>query len=108
MNGYSFITGVEGIFKLNWPVDGKDWKIEQLTDYETSDIFSADVNQDGKNEYLTIEGFHGPYLGFLTVSSIRFLAVMLRRHLATQFGVAGLAIENTLFLVGVLENRTLN
>ncbi|MEK1395265.1 hypothetical protein HCZ93_02220 [Limosilactobacillus fermentum] len=62
MDGYSLITGVEGIFKLTWPVDGKDWQLEKLVDRETSDIFSADVNGDGKVEYLAIEGFHGPYL----------------------------------------------
>lgn len=62
MDGYSLITGVEGIFKLTWPTANGDWKIENLSDQETSDIFSADVNGDGKKEYLTIEGFHGPYL----------------------------------------------
>lgn len=62
MDGYSLITGVEGIFKLTWPTDDQDWQLEQLSDVETSDIFSADVNGDGKQEYLTIEGFHGPYL----------------------------------------------
>lgn len=84
MNGYSFITGVEGIFKLNWPVDGKDWEIEQLTNYETSDIFSADVNQDGKNEYLTIEGFHGPYL---RISDSDFNQIS-RSNAETPFGHA--------------------
>ena len=62
MDGYSLITGVEGIFKLTWPTSGHDWQLEQLSEIETSDIFSADVNGDGKQEYLTIEGFHGPYL----------------------------------------------
>lgn len=62
MVGYSLITGVEGIFKLTWPTGENDWQLQRLSDHETSDIFSADVNGDGNKEYLTIEGFHGPYL----------------------------------------------
>lgn len=62
MDGYSLITGVEGIFKLTWPTVDTDWQLERLSDRETSDIFSADINGDGRDEYLTIEGFHGPYL----------------------------------------------
>jgi len=62
MAGYSLITGVQGIFKLTPPTATTDWQLAQLSDIETSDIFSADINQDGREEYLTIEGFHGPYL----------------------------------------------
>lgn len=62
MNGYSLITGVEGIFKLSWPTASQDWQLERLSTNETSDIFSTDINGDGHEEYLTIEGFHGPYL----------------------------------------------
>lgn len=62
MTGYSLITGVQGIFKLQHPTAMSDWQLTQLSDIETSDIFSADINQDGHPEYLTIEGFHGPYL----------------------------------------------
>lgn len=62
MQGYSLITGVEGIFKLTHPTANNDWQLEQVSDRETSDVYSADINQDGHNEYLTIEGFHGPYL----------------------------------------------
>lgn len=62
MCGYSLVTGVEGIFKLDYPTRENDWRITKLSSNETSDIFSADVNGDGKKEYLTIEGFHGPYL----------------------------------------------
>lgn len=62
MDGYSFITGVEGVFKLDWPTKGRDWKLTKLVDRETSDICAADINGDGLDEYLTIEGFHGPYI----------------------------------------------
>lgn len=62
MLGYSLITGVQGIFKLQHPTKFNDWQLTKLSDRETSDIFSADINQDGHLEYLTIEGFHGPYI----------------------------------------------
>ncbi|MDN6900697.1 hypothetical protein DLJ48_01540 [Oenococcus sicerae] len=62
MNGYSLITAVEGIFKLSYPTLKRDWQLTQLSENETSDIISADTNGDGDNEYLAIEGFHGPYL----------------------------------------------
>lgn len=63
MDGYSLVTGVEGIFKLVPPsTDSTKWKLTQFSSIETSDIYSTDINNDGENEYLTIEGFHGPYL----------------------------------------------
>ncbi|WP_204120992.1 MULTISPECIES: hypothetical protein [Levilactobacillus] len=84
MSGYSLITGVQGIFKLTPPKEASDWKLEQLSDIETSDIFSADVNQDGRQEYLTIEGFHGPYL---RVSDDNFKSIT-RSKADTPFGHA--------------------
>lgn len=65
MGDYSLITGQEGIYKLNYPNAQSDWNIEQISTTETSDIVMADVNNDGENEYLTIEGFHGPYIRIL-------------------------------------------
>lgn len=62
---YSFITAVEGIFKLHYPSEEKDWQLEQVSDVETSDIATCDINSDDDLEYLTIEGFHGPYLSVL-------------------------------------------
>lgn len=84
MAGYSLITGVEGIFKLTWPTASSDWKLEQLSSNETSDIFSADINDDGKKEYLTIEGFHGPYL---RISDHQFNTIA-RSEADTPFGHA--------------------
>lgn len=84
MSGYSLITGVQGIFKLTPPNESSDWKLEQLSDIETSDIFSADINQDGRQEYLTIEGFHGPYL---RVSDDNFKSIT-RSKADTPFGHA--------------------
>lgn len=62
MNGYSLVTGVQGIYKIIYPKNGSEWKIEKLTSRETSDIYIADINEDGFDEYMTIEGFHGPYV----------------------------------------------
>lgn len=60
MGGYSLITGEQGIYKLIKPTVTADWKIKQLTDYETSDVYSTDIDGDDESEFLTIEGFHGP------------------------------------------------
>lgn len=63
--GYSLISGVEGIFKFVHPLEG--WSGENLDlikvfSEETSDMIDMDINNDGKNEYLIIQDFHGPYL----------------------------------------------
>ncbi len=84
MDGYSFITGVEGIFKLYHPVDGNNWRVEHVSNIETSDIENADINGDGKDEYLTIEGFHGPYL---RISDNQFHS-LIRSEADTPFGHA--------------------
>lgn len=84
MDGYSLITGVQGIFKLVPPTATTDWQLTQLSDVETSDIYSADVNQDGQDEYLTIEGFHGPYL---RISDHNFKTIT-RSEADTPFGHA--------------------
>lgn len=84
MDGYSLITGVQGIFKLVPPTADQDWQLTQLSDIETSDIYSADINQDGQDEYLTIEGFHGPYL---RVSDHNFKTIT-RSEADTPFGHA--------------------
>lgn len=84
MNGYSLITGVEGIYKLTWPTADHDWILERLSETETSDIFSADINGDGEEEYLIIEGFHGPYL---RISDKNFKTIT-RSDADTPFGHA--------------------
>lgn len=53
-------TGVEGAFVVIPPEkQGEDWKVEQLLDCEISDIRVADLDGDGVEELVTIEGFHG-------------------------------------------------
>ncbi|HAT55278.1 MAG TPA: hypothetical protein DCW31_08605 [Lactobacillus sp.] len=84
MSGYSLITGVEGIFKLVPPAGNHDWTLTQLSNQETSDVFSTDINGDGQEEYLTIEGFHGPYL---RISDAQFKSIT-RSQPETPFGHA--------------------
>jgi hypothetical protein len=58
----SLITGHEGIFRLHYPQGEQDWRLERLADEETSDIAMIDIDGDGHQEYLAIQGFHGDHL----------------------------------------------
>lgn len=62
MGDYSLITSADGIYRLDYPTTSDDWKLTKLSNKETSDIAAADINNDGKAEYLAIEGFHGSYI----------------------------------------------
>lgn len=84
MSGYSLITGVQGVFKLLAPTENQDWQLQQLSTNETSDVVATDINNDGKDEFLTIEGFHGPYL---RVSDSHFHSII-RSNAETPFGHA--------------------
>lgn len=54
------ITGVEGIFVFYLPEDPLgDWEVEHLFTHEVSDCAVLDIDGDGRQEILTIEGFHG-------------------------------------------------
>lgn len=57
-----YITGNEGIFKIQY--QDKKWVVEQLADQPTSEAISTDLDQDGLNEWLTIEPFHGNKINF--------------------------------------------
>ena len=53
-------TGVEGAFAVIPPEkEGEDWTVEKILDCEISDIRLADLDGDGVQELVTIEGFHG-------------------------------------------------
>lgn len=54
------ISGMEGLFEIRIPErpDG-EWKWEKLMDKEISDAAVADIDNDGMDEIMTIEGFHG-------------------------------------------------
>lgn len=59
--GYSLITAVEGVFKLTYPEysEMNKWQLELLFNEETSDVVQIDLNGDGLEENLIIQGFHG-------------------------------------------------
>ena len=59
----AIVTGVEGAFEVLPPEtpDG-EWKVEQLLNTEISDIRVFDLDGDGRDELVTIEGFHGDRL----------------------------------------------
>lgn len=59
---WSYITGHEGIFRLDYPTMYGDWTLTRLADEETSDLAAIDVDGDGRTEYLAIQGFHGEHL----------------------------------------------
>lgn len=59
---WSFITGHEGIFRLDYPAEGRDWTLTKVAGEETSDLAAIDVDGDGRVEYLAIQGFHGERL----------------------------------------------
>ncbi len=53
-------TGTEGAFAVIPPeAEGEDWQVKQLLDCEVSDIRVYDLDGDGQEELVTIEGFHG-------------------------------------------------
>lgn len=65
---YSLITGVEGIFRLDFPNHSEtgDWILTQLFEEETSDIVQLDLDGDGQLENALIQGFHGDRFRILT------------------------------------------
>lgn len=53
-----FVSSHEGVFKLDKNSKNK-WNISKLIDAETSDIFLYDIDDDGNDELIAIQGFHG-------------------------------------------------
>jgi len=51
--------GDEGLFQIDYPRDGSDWRFEKLIDRPVSDVTSFDLDGDGEDELVTIEPFHG-------------------------------------------------
>jgi len=55
-----YISASEGLFALVKPKTlGDQWRVEQMLDYEISEISFADLDGDGELEMATIEPFHG-------------------------------------------------
>jgi hypothetical protein len=54
-----YIGADEGVFSIEVPKNNSQWKIKQIFDWPTSDIAVMDLDNDGEDEILTIEPFHG-------------------------------------------------
>jgi hypothetical protein len=52
------ISGVEGIFAIQ-PGKNDKWEIKHLFDHEVSEFSFFDLDNDGEDELVTIEPFHG-------------------------------------------------
>lgn len=54
------VTGQEGLFEITVPENpDSEWKYENLIPTEISDVTFVDLDQDGVDEIVTIEKFHG-------------------------------------------------
>lgn len=54
------VTGQEGLFEITVPDKPEGtWRYEKLIDTEISDVTFVDLDQDGADEIVTIEKFHG-------------------------------------------------
>jgi len=59
-NRVGFFTADEGIYVATPPHAGQpEWNVEKLLDGRVSDVFVFDVDEDGEDEMITIEPFHG-------------------------------------------------
>lgn len=59
----AMVTGCEGAFEVTPPAEPEgEWKVRQLLNTEISDIRAFDIDGDGRDELITIEGFHGDRL----------------------------------------------
>ncbi len=55
-----FFTADEGVFALIPPgISNPDWRVDQLMNQRVSDIAVFDIDNDGIDELITIEPFHG-------------------------------------------------
>lgn len=55
----SYIASDQGIFKIEPPKDGNDWTVTKIKDGRTSEVAVGDIDNDGIDEMITIEPFHG-------------------------------------------------
>ena len=54
------VSGSEGVFRLQIrPETGSPWHADRLLDREVSEFALLDLNGDGVDEMVTVEGFHG-------------------------------------------------
>ncbi|MDJ0292608.1 hypothetical protein QLH48_19615, partial [Bacillus safensis] len=56
------VTSQEGVFRVTPPQsDDEEWTIEKIMDRPTSDVAVVDIDEDGEDELVTIEEFHGKH-----------------------------------------------
>jgi hypothetical protein len=54
------VTGAEGVFEISIPATVREnWEYTKLIEGEVSEAILADLDSDGDDELITIEGFHG-------------------------------------------------
>ncbi|KFX56711.1 hypothetical protein FDC50_01350 [Clostridium botulinum] len=54
------VTSEEGAFVVTPPQnEGEEWRVEQIMNRPISDIAVVDIDEDGEDELITIEDFHG-------------------------------------------------
>lgn len=57
------ISGMEGVFEIGIPQHaGDEWQVECLLEREISDAAIVDIDGDGAEELVAIEGFHGDHI----------------------------------------------
>lgn len=99
-----YISGKEGVFVLRQG-DSEEWRLKQLFDQETSDVYNTDINEDGVAEFISIQGFHGPQL---TVYNESFTKVVYQHQELTPFGHAlwgGVLYQKHYFIFGNREEQ---
>ncbi|HBC2030635.1 TPA: hypothetical protein I9Z65_002115 [Clostridium perfringens] len=56
------VTSQEGVFRVTPPQsDDEEWTVEKIMDRPTSDVAVVDIDEDGEDELVTIEEFHGKH-----------------------------------------------
>ena len=56
---YCYITSDEGIFEIHPPSAENGWSINNIMQKPVSEVAVFDLDEDGTNEFITIEPFHG-------------------------------------------------
>ncbi len=54
-----FISGDEGVFEIHVPRAEKEWIIDKIIEQPVSELALMDFDEDGKDEIVTIQPFHG-------------------------------------------------
>lgn len=63
-----YISGTEGTFRAQFPATNESlWEFQRMFDHEISELFFIDLDNDGVDELVTIEPFHGDRLAVYRV-----------------------------------------